>query len=74
MIAVSDLTDSTKPLEYDYPWLEDTVEPYTSNFDMLGICVCVPGFLISAYGAPNGAESYPVALCYDKIWATLAQL
>ena len=41
MIAVSDLTDSTKPLEYDYPWLEDTVEPYTSNFDMLGICVCV---------------------------------
>ena len=36
-IAVSpDQIDHTKQLEYDYPWLEDKVEPLTSNYDVLG--------------------------------------
>lgn len=34
--ASPDQADHAKQLEYDYPWLEDTVEPYTSNYDMLG--------------------------------------
>lgn len=33
--ASPDQTDYTKQLEYDYPWLEDTVEPFTSNYDIL---------------------------------------
>ena len=43
IVASPDQTDYTKQLEYDYPWLEDTVEPFTSNYDMLGkiVCVCV---------------------------------
>ena len=45
IVASLDQTDYTKQLEYDYPWVEDTVEPFTSNYDMLGnvcvfVCVC----------------------------------
>ena len=41
--ASPDQTDHSKQLEYDYPWVEDTVEPFTSNYDMLGkmgVCMC----------------------------------
>ena len=32
-----------------------------------------PVFLIRSYGTPNGTGRCPVAQCYDKTWATLAQ-
>ena len=35
-VASQDQTDHTKQLEYNYPWLDDEVEPFISNYDMLG--------------------------------------